>query len=71
MCGTGLDTVPLPGDTSVEEIARIVGDVATLAAKWNKPLSARLLVIAGKHAGERTEFQNPNLIDVVLQPVKK
>jgi uncharacterized protein (UPF0210 family) len=71
VCGTGLDTVPLPGDTSVEEIARIVGDVATLAAKWNKPLSARLLVIAGKHAGERTEFQNPNLIDVVLQPVKK
>jgi uncharacterized protein (UPF0210 family) len=71
VCGTGLDTVPLPGDTSVEEIARIVGDVATLSVKWNKPLSARLLVIAGKHAGERTEFQNPNLIDVVLQPVKK
>jgi uncharacterized protein len=70
VCGTGLDTVPLPGDTSVEEIARIVGDVATLSVKWNKPLSARLLVIAGKHAGERTEFNNPNLIDVVLQPVK-
>jgi uncharacterized protein (UPF0210 family) len=70
VCGTGLDTVPLPGDTSVEEIARIIGDVATLSVKWNKPLSARLLVIAGKHAGERTEFNNPNLIDVVLQSIK-
>ena len=70
VCGTGLDTVPLPGDTSVEEIARIISDVATLSVKWNKPLSARLLVIAGKQAGERTEFNNPNLIDVVLQPLK-
>jgi hypothetical protein len=70
VCGTGLDTVPLPGDTSVEEIARIISDVATLSVKWNKPLSARLLVIAGKHVGERTEFNNPNLIDVVLQPLK-
>jgi uncharacterized protein (UPF0210 family) len=70
VCGTGLDTVPLPGDTSVEDIARIIGDVATLSVKWNKPLSARLLPIAGKHVGERTEFNNPNLIDVVLQPVR-
>src|SRR3984893_16147255 len=70
VCATGLDTIPLPGDTTVEELARIIGDVATLSVKWNKPLSARLLPVAGKHAGERTEFNNPNLIDVVLQPVR-
>ena len=28
--------------------ARIIGDVASLSVKWNKPLSARLLPIAGK-----------------------
>jgi uncharacterized protein (UPF0210 family) len=42
VCGTGLDTVPLPGDISVEQIERIFEDVASLATKWNKPLSARL-----------------------------
>ena len=51
VCATGLDTIPLPGDTSVEDLARIIGDVATLSVKWNKPLSARLLPVAGKHAG--------------------
>ena len=43
VCAGGMDTVPLPGDTSEDAIARIVGDVATLAFKWNKPLAARLL----------------------------
>jgi len=69
VCGTGLDTVPLPGDTSAETLARIIGDVATLSVKWNKPLSARLLPVAGKHAGERTEFTDPNLINGVIQPL--
>jgi uncharacterized protein len=69
VCGTGLDTVPLPGDTSVEELTRIIGDVATLSIKWNKPLTARLLPVAGKHAGEQTEFTDPNLINGVLQPI--
>jgi uncharacterized protein len=69
VCGTGLDTVPLPGDTSVDSLVRIIGDVATLSVKWNKPLSARLLPVAGKHAGETTEFTDPNLINVVLQPL--
>lgn len=69
VCGTGLDGVPLPGDTSVETLARIIGDVATLAVKWNKPLSARLLPIAGKHAGDRTEFTDSRLVNLTLQPI--
>ena len=68
VCGTGLDTIPLPGDTSVDELTRIISDVATLSVKWNKPLSARLLPVAGKHAGETTEFTDPNLINVMVQP---
>jgi uncharacterized protein (UPF0210 family) len=69
VCGTGLDTVPLPGDATVEQLARIVGDVATLSMKWNKPLSARLLPVAGKLAGQQTEFSDPNLLNGVIQPV--
>src|SRR5580700_200667 len=68
VCGAGLDTIPLPGDTSVDELTRIISDVATLSVKWNKPLSARLLPVAGKHAGETTEFTDPNLINVTVQP---
>jgi uncharacterized protein (UPF0210 family) len=69
VCGTGLDTVPLPGDTTVDQLARIIGDVATLAVKWNKPLSARLLPVAGKLAGQQTEFRDPNLLNGVIQPI--
>jgi uncharacterized protein len=69
VCGTGLDTVPLPGDTSVDTLARIVGDVATLSVKWNKPLSARLLPVAGKRPGDRTEFTDPRLINGIIQPL--
>jgi uncharacterized protein (UPF0210 family) len=68
VCGTGLDTVPLAGDTSVDTIARMIGDVATLSVKWNKPLSARLLPVAGKHVGDRTEFTDPRLINGIIQP---
>lgn len=71
VCGTGLDTIPLPGTTSEEVLARIIGDVATLSAKWNKPLSARLMPVAGKRAGEQTEFSDPRLLNVVVQPLAR
>ena len=63
-----MDTVPLPGDTSEDTIARIVGDVATLAFKWNKPLAARLLPAPGKKAGDTTEFSGA-LSNAVIQPL--
>ena len=69
VCGTGLDTIPLPGDISEDQLARMMGDVASLSVKWHKPLSARLLPVAGKKAGERSEFDDPFLVNTVLQPV--
>jgi uncharacterized protein len=69
VCGTGLDVIPLPGDISVEQLERMIGDMATLAVKLHKPLSARLLPVAGKKAGEHTEFQDPFLANAVLQPL--
>lgn len=67
VCGTGIDVAPLPGDTSEAQLAAILRDVASLAYKWHKPLSARLLPVNGKKAGERTEFQDPFLVNAVIQ----
>jgi uncharacterized protein len=63
----GVDTVSLAGDTSEEAIARIVGDVAALAVKWNKPLATRLLPAPGKKVGQMTEFSGA-LANVIIQP---
>lgn len=56
VCGTGLDTVPLAGDITQEQIAAVLLDVAALAQRLNKPLLARLMPIPGKKAGDRTNF---------------
>ena len=69
VCGTGLDTIPLPGDISLEQMERIFGDVASLATKWNKPLSARLQPVPNKKAGDWTEFQDPYLFNTIVHPV--
>ena len=67
VCAGGLDTVPLAGDISEEKIARILGDVASLAYKWQKPLAARLLPVPGKKAGDRTEFDDPRMANTVIR----
>jgi len=69
VCGTGLDTIPYPGDIGVNQLARIFGDVASLAWKWNKPLSARLQPVAGKKAGDVTAFGGPFLFNTTLHEV--
>ncbi len=66
VCGTGLDTVPLPGDITREQMERIFGDVASLAMKWNKPLSARLQPVPGKKPGEMTDYQDPYLFNTTI-----
>src|SRR6266568_4361428 len=67
VCGTGLDTIPLPGDISAEKLSLIIGDMASLAFKWHKPLSARLLPVLGKGWGEMTDFNDPFLVNAKLQ----
>ncbi len=56
VCGAGLDVIPLPGDTSPEEIYPILLDLGALALRLNKPLTARLMPVPGKKAGDVTEF---------------
>jgi uncharacterized protein (UPF0210 family) len=69
VCGTGLDTIPLPGDVTTDQLARIIGDVASLSARLSKPLTARLLPAAGMKPGDQTVFDDPNIINTVLQPL--
>lgn len=61
VCGTGLDVVPLAGDISVSALADTIGDVAALASRYQKPLSARLFPVPGKGVGEVVDFNNPYL----------
>ncbi len=56
VCGTGLDTIPLPGDTTVEQIIPLLLDLSVLALRLDKPLTARLMPVPGKKAGDPTNF---------------
>jgi uncharacterized protein len=66
VCGTGLDVVPLPGDSRADRLAALIADVAALSIKLRKPLSARLFPVPDKSAGEIAHFDNPYLTDSVV-----
>ena len=69
VCGTGLDTVPLPGDVSEASLVKIYSDVAALAWKWHKPLTARLQPVTDKRAGGKTDFDSQYLFNTTLHSV--
>ena len=69
VCGTGLDVVPVPGDSSTKSLELVIGDVAALSAKYQKPLSARLIPIPGKKAADSVTFDNPFLTDSVVMKI--
>jgi uncharacterized protein (UPF0210 family) len=66
VCGTGLDVIPLAGDVAAERVAALIGDVAALAVKLAKPLSARLFPLPGKAVGDVAHFDDPFLTDGVV-----
>jgi len=73
VCGTGLDTVPLPGGATPQQLASILIDVAVLSVRLAKPLTARLMPIPGKQAGEPTSFdfdyfKNGRILDLPAAP---
>jgi uncharacterized protein (UPF0210 family) len=67
VCGTGLDTIPLAGDTPDEAIAHLLLDVATLALRLCKPLSVRLFPVCGQRDGEYTNFSSPYLTNTIVR----
>jgi uncharacterized protein (UPF0210 family) len=70
VCGTGLDTVPLPGDSTTDELGAVLLDLAALAVRLNKPLTARLMPIPGKAAGEPTSFDFDYFTNSRVMPVR-
>ena len=69
VCGTGLDTVPLPGDASTDALARVLFDVAALSVRLHKPLTARLMPLPGKAAGDPVHFDFPYFADGGVLPL--
>ncbi|MDX1663527.1 MAG: DUF711 family protein [Candidatus Promineifilaceae bacterium] len=63
VCGVGLDTIPLPGAISVESLTAILLDVAALAVRLNKPLTARLMPLPGLETGDPVTFDFPYFAD--------
>lgn len=56
MCGAGLDTVPLPGNASADQLYGVLLDVGAIALRLHKPLIARLMPLPGKQAGDEAIF---------------
>jgi uncharacterized protein (UPF0210 family) len=56
VCGTGLDTIPLAGDISEEKLYALLLDIASISIRLNKPLSARLMPVPNRKAGEMTDY---------------
>jgi len=76
MCGTGLDTLPLPGDIQAEKIEPLLMDLAALSLRLNKPLTARLMPIPGLNAGDQTKydfafFKNGRVMDFPAQGINR
>lgn len=69
VCGAGLDVIPLPGETTAEELTPILLDLAALSLRLNKALTARLMPIPGKKAGEMTAFDFAFFANSQILPV--
>jgi hypothetical protein len=58
VCGVGIDTVPIPGDCTVEQLKYLILDVVALATRYNKPLTCRVFPVANLVAGDMTTAFN-------------
>jgi len=63
VCGTGIDTVPVPGDATARQLAGLFCDVSSMATRLSKPLSVRVWPALGRRAGERVHFSCPFFVD--------
>jgi len=69
VCGIGLDTVPIPGDTPAVKIAALMADTGTMAFRLNKPLTVRLFPVPGLQAGQLTQFESDDLCNCAVLAV--
>ncbi len=71
VCGTGLDTVPIPGDASHGDVADLIRDVSSLSVALKKPLTARLFPVPGKKAGDHTTYDFPYFVNGSVLPLAR
>jgi len=69
VCGIGLDTVPIPGNTPADKISALMRDTGTMAFRLNKPLTVRLFPVPGLNAGDLTSFESDDLCNCAVLAV--
>ena len=69
VCGIGLDTVPIPGDTSSEKISALMRDTGTMAFRLNKPLTVRVFPVPNLKVGDITAFESDDLCNCAVLAV--
>jgi len=69
VCGIGLDTVPIPGDTDVDKISALMRDTGTMAFRLQKPLTVRLFPTPGLKAGDMTVYESDDLCNCAVLEV--
>jgi uncharacterized protein (UPF0210 family) len=68
-CGLGIDTYPIGIDEDQTKVTGILTLVQGLSNKYKKPLSVRFVSDGKAKIGEKTNFQNQYLTDVVVRPL--
>lgn len=56
VCSVGLDMIAVPGDTTAQTIAGVIGDACAIGVINNKTTAARLIPVPGKGVGDHVEF---------------
>jgi uncharacterized protein (UPF0210 family) len=47
ICGIGLDTMPIPGDTAIEKISGLMRNTGTMVFRFNIPLTVHVFPVLG------------------------
>ncbi len=67
--GLGIDTYPVGINENPERVLSILQLLLSLSKKYNKPLAARFVSDGKAKIGERTNFENQYLKDIVVRPL--
>ncbi len=70
VCGIGLDTVPIPGDTSIEKLNALMRDTGTMAFRLNKPLTVRVFPVPDLNAGDMSVYESDDLCNCKILEVR-
>jgi uncharacterized protein (UPF0210 family) len=68
--GLGIDTYPVGIDEDPKKIVEILQLIQALSNKYKKPLSVRLVSDGKARIGEKTDFKNQYLKDVIVRSLK-